>query len=183
MSSNETASPPSVTPLHTVLQYMSSNESTNPPSVLQVEEMGGSLNAQIAPLRRNPNSFDWLMNVTAKLTGQRNRGNDPQLPLTETDMIHVDKFKLAQVVRNLVSNALKFSPRGSVATLHAVFVPSTEAVVVADEHPAPSYVRQMMSRIYVKLRKSGAVSAEIIAPPPTGQYTAGFLRISVIDHG
>ena len=150
--------------------------------------MGGSSSLQIIPLRRNrSSSFERLLNVTARMTCQRNHGNDPTL-LTETDMIHVDKFKLAQVVRNLVSNALKFSPRGSVATLHAVFVPSTEAVVVADK-PSASTARQMVSRISAKLRSSGSVSAvaplsdNVIAAPPTEQFTAGFLRISVVDHG
>ena len=153
------------------------------------EEVAGNSNVQITPLRRNrSSSFERLLNVTARMTCQRNHGNDPTL-LTETDMIHVDKFKLAQVVRNLVSNALKFSPRGSVATLHAVFVPSAEAVVVADKHPAPSTAHQMVSRISAKLRRKSSVSTvaplsdNVMAAPPTDQFTAGFLRISVVDHG
>ena len=151
--------------------------------------MDGSPNALVVPLKRNPFSFDQQMNVTAAMTGQRNHGNDPSFSLTETDTIHVDKFKLAQVVRNLVSNALKFSPRGSVATLHAVFVPSAEAVVVADKHPAPSTAHQMVSRISAKLRRKSSVSTvaplsdNVMAAPPTDQFTAGFLRISVVDHG
>ena len=136
------------------------------------------------------------MNAAATMTGQRNHGNDPSLPLplplTETDMINVDKFKLAQVIRNLVSNALKFSPRDSVATLHAVFAPSLEAVVAVGERPisSSSSARQMMRQISARLRRKDSVSAEVAPPtsnvialPPTNQFTAGFLRISVIDHG
>ena len=66
----------------------------NPPSVLPEVEMGGSSNFQIASLRRRTYSFDWLINVFATMTGQRNNG--PSLPLTETDTIHVDKFKVSE---------------------------------------------------------------------------------------
>jgi len=46
--------------------------------------------------------------------------------LREHDTCAIDRFKMEQVVRNLVSNALKFSPSGSVVTVHAYFVPSEE---------------------------------------------------------
>ena len=147
-------------------------------------------NAPIPPLRRNPPSFRVLMDMTLSMIGQHNHGNAPPLPLTETDIIHVDKFKLAQIVRNLVSNALKFSPRGSVATLHAVFIPSPEKVVVVNERRLSLSARQLVSRISARLRSSRSVSVSVahltdsvIAAPPIGQCTAGFLRIAVIDHG
>ena len=90
-----------------------------------------------------------------------------------------------------MSNALKFSPRGKFATLHAVFVPSSEAVVVVDENQVFSSARQMMHRILARLGRRGSVSvfatapvaSNVMVPPPTDQFTAGFLRISVIDHG
>ena len=44
--------------------------------------------------------------------------------LNSTDTCMLDKFKMEQVVRNLVSNALKFSPNGSTVTVSAYFVPS-----------------------------------------------------------
>ena len=110
-------------------------------------------------------------------------------PYESTHSLSHCPSQIAQVIRNLVSNALKFSPRDGVATLHAVFVPSSEAVVIVDEHPILNSAHQMMHRISAELRRNGSVSAialpasNVMALPPTDQFTAGFLRISVIDHG
>ena len=43
--------------------------------------------------------------------------------LVPTDVVMGDRFKLEQVLRNLVSNALKFSPAGSTVTLSCFFRP------------------------------------------------------------
>jgi CheY-like chemotaxis protein len=53
--------------------------------------------------------------------------NNPTL--TDDDTIKVDKFKLAQVMRNLVSNALKFIPRNGngEVEIRAVFVPDEKS--------------------------------------------------------
>ena len=105
------------------------------------------------------------------------------------------------MIRNLVSNALKFSPRGSVATLHAVFVPSNEAVVADNAQSGRSVVasaRQMIrfiSRVSARATRN-VTSVSAVVPPPTDNtltprltqcattpFTAGYLRISVVDHG
>ena len=36
----------------------------------------------------------------------------PYRPLNSEDCVYVDKFKMDQVIRNLISNALKFTPKG-----------------------------------------------------------------------
>ena len=75
------------------------------------------------------------------------------------------------------------------ATLHAAFVPSAEAVVAVEENQVFSSARQMMHHFLRRLRRSGSVFAvappasNVVALPPTDKFTAGFLRITVIDHG
>jgi signal transduction histidine kinase/CheY-like chemotaxis protein len=43
--------------------------------------------------------------------------------LLESDTVFMDKFKMDQVLRNLISNALKFTLRGGIVTVSASFVP------------------------------------------------------------
>ena len=50
-----------------------------------------------------------------------------RLPLLEDDTVFIDRFKMDQVIRNLVSNALKFTPPGGSVTLTAYF--EADAVV------------------------------------------------------
>jgi signal transduction histidine kinase len=45
------------------------------------------------------------------------------VPLESHDTISLDKFKIAQVIRNLISNALKFTPAGGSVTVTPSFVP------------------------------------------------------------
>ena len=50
-------------------------------------------------------------------------GDVESMPLLDDDTVFIDRFKMDQVIRNLVSNALKFTPRGGAVTLTAAFVP------------------------------------------------------------
>lgn len=51
---------------------------------------------------------------------------DASLQLEPHDNIFADKFKMDQVIRNLISNALKFTPSGGTVAIRATFVPSSD---------------------------------------------------------
>jgi signal transduction histidine kinase len=89
-------------------------------------------------------------------------------PLIEGDCAQLDKFKISQVVRNLVSNALKFSPKNGSIVMKVVFIPAPDGVTVeptrltfkAQPQPLPrtpskANLTAMSSRLYNTLKNSG----------------------------
>ena len=49
------------------------------------------------------------------------RGMDNYTQLTDRDVLNVDKFKMNQVIRNMISNALKFTPTQGTVTVEASY--------------------------------------------------------------
>ncbi len=47
--------------------------------------------------------------------------------LCDVDSMSCDRFKIAQVIRNFLSNAIKFTPRGGTVTVSACFVADSAA--------------------------------------------------------
>ena len=47
------------------------------------------------------------------------------VPVDPADLLSVDKFKMSQVLRNFMSNALKFTPNGGTIAVRACFIPDT----------------------------------------------------------
>ena len=71
------------------------------------------------------------------------------LPLHVTDLIIADKFKIDQVLRNVISNALKFTSRGGSVTLSASFMPD-----IITETPSPVVLSKPKLESGSKLRDS-----------------------------
>ena len=66
-------------------------------------------------------------------------------PLHSYDSIFFDKFKMSQVIRNLISNALKFTPKGGTMTVTATFVPDVDAVneLVPSDHDTTKWLSSL----------------------------------------
>jgi signal transduction histidine kinase len=58
----------------------------------------------------------------AQCEADRERECHVTLPLQPHDTIYIDRFKVNQIIRNLISNALKFTPTGGDVIMQAVFM-------------------------------------------------------------
>ena len=67
------------------------------------------------PSNNSKQSYDMKMK-------EKDKNNKVLLSVQPHDSIYCDKFKMDQVVRNIVSNALKFTPRGGSVQIRAMFV-------------------------------------------------------------
>ena len=74
--------------------------------------------------------------VTMSLIFSQEDVHDESLTsILEGDTVYIDKFKMDQVLRNLISNALKFTPRGGCVSVTASFVLDDRGTTLS-RHPA-----------------------------------------------
>jgi signal transduction histidine kinase len=118
------------------------------------------------------------------------------VPLLPDDTIFADKFKMDQVIRNLISNALKFTAPGGAVTLKASFVYRADAEsarsarqaeatvlnVLASDSPA----RRLSKKHRYFQRSSATVPLESVSCQSNDSYSdplSGYLAVVVTDTG
>ena len=131
----------------------------------------------------------------------RDQSLDASLPVNNTDLISFDKFKMSQVLRNFMSNAMKFTPDGGTITVRACFTPDLTKPLVTLQPPSnikmpvknnnestKSMSNFVFSSLWRKSSKSVIASNDIDVEmgqsnSGSGLAQPGTLRISVIDSG
>ncbi len=95
------------------------------------------------------------------------------IELIDKDEVLCDRFAVSQVIRNMVSNAIKFTPRGGRVSVHVCF-----------EHiplpPSPLFLLEHAEHNGIDLESghSGNLNKE-----KENNTLSGFLRVSVTDSG
>ena len=133
---------------------------------------------------------------------------DVSLPVNNTDSISFDKFKVSQVLRNFMSNAMKFTPDGGTITVRASFTPDMSKTLVAIPSNSKMLVKSDSSKSFSPLFRLMSLSRKSVIASDVdmeignssksdnqdvggggggggggGLAQQGMLRISVIDSG
>ena len=120
-------------------------------------------------------------------------------PITDTETIYIDKFKMDQVIRNILSNALKFTPRNGTVSVSVMYDPQN---FLQNKDAYKSPLRKAKSQIFRDINTFFGCVLPFSSPPPSNQIYAlddalengksrsfdetsdcGHLVISVIDSG
>ena len=106
------------------------------------------------------------------------------IPIGRADCVQVDLFKMHQVIRNIISNALKFTTAGGSITLKAFFIDNADSSIIKSSQRSKRKIGRGLSSIYKNNLNTKQVELiEYASAPEDFSQRGASLRIQIIDTG
>ena len=108
--------------------------------------------------------------------------SEAPLVLCDTDEVTVDKNKVVQVIRNVVSNAIKFTPASGKIQVNLKFEPVSKLALTSIESPRAGLCCRL-TRVAPDIDAKGSDDAAIDVEKNASQQVSGELVIEIKDSG
>lgn len=121
-----------------------------------------------------------LVAATAEEAREAGTGHQVILDPSPEVVIYADPDRVRQVLRNVIGNALRHTPAGTLVRLAVVTTEWSADIVVADNGPgiAPEHLSHIFDRFY----RVDSARARFSSDHPAGHVTGAGLGLSIVKH-
>lgn len=123
-------------------------------------------------ISKNAAQVEPLIEEVLKLFLERAKGSGIELkfsaPPRKLPQLHLDAERISQVLVNLVSNALKFTPRGGAVAVNAALAPGNGALTISVEDTGIGIPQADLAKVFEKFYQVPGGRNNVTGPKGTG---------------